>query len=983
MTPDRQVRAVAGAAVAALANALVLAAPGATLKLIGGLLLFCLLPGYLIVTALLPGARPRSWWAEVERLVLGVGASFALSVLAMLVLQWVPGQISVGRVLLANDLLVIVGIAALVVGSGQPHRAAPTADDQRGDAEEPMPRLVILGLVAVLVLGGALRTIDLGYSEFQDDEIDITQVALQVVLGDPSVVLEDTRGPARTMLVTAFFLYTDRVGEIDVRAASAAASVVTILALFWLGRRLFSPSVGLLAAAVVAVEGITLGYGRIVQQEDLINMWAVLAILCFLLARERGDSPSTTVYQSLGALFFAAGLLAHYEVALLSPILLWLWLTGRRSMPAARWWKSSLLSALIAVLTAASFYTSFILNPRFGATYRYYSTDILGSGLADNLGQFLNVSTFYNSAYFVVAIVLLLSAACALSLWQRDRRLAWVVGIGSLGLWGASAAFPGRLAGFGLLWFGAICIVVLALAADESLKIVLVWLAMYFVPYVYVVQAPHMHFYAFSMPLALLVGYGLYKLWTVLASRPAAAGRPRDWTTTQGRPYAGGAGRGAGDVLRSGDLPRRRPAREPSAQWAVVQPEKPVPLHPTLHSGRPGEYFGMPQKSGWRTVAALYRAGVLRGPYETNELYQKVDWYLRRLIRRPGENRYYFVSESPHRLQAGPLPEPFVAADYWPIGLVTVDGEPKLRLYERKDANASASPPQVVTYANETYEAAADSVRPLSTYRLWREYQADDQFFVDVAAHLASAVRPGDALILDAPAQAEILSYYYTGNLPYHALPVSQQSEDGLARDLEGAVAGHPRVFASLWATDSADPGGRVESWLDQKLFKADSQWFGNARLVTYAAPQEGGGQIAQPVGARLGDAITLASYGVEAKSYKPGDILPLTLYWQCTGAVSLRYKVFVHLTAQGQIAAQRDSEPAGGSRPTDGWRAGDAVTDNEGVALPDDMAPGRYDIVVGMYDPATGDRLAAVSGDGQPLIDDCIVLGAVEVGAR
>ncbi len=888
---------------------------------------------------------------ELERLALGIGASFALSIVATLVLLWLPGSLTVGRVLLANDLLVIVAVAALALV-----RAPVEADD------DPVGPLIVGALLAILLLGGALRTVNLGYSEFQDDEIDITQVSVQAILGDPNVVLEDTRGPARTMLVNAFFLYTGRVGEIDVRLPSALASTTTILALFWLGRRLFGPSVGLIAAAVAAVEGITLGYGRIVQQEDLINMWAVLAILCFVQGRRRADRPAGGVYQIIGALFFAVGLLAHYEVALLSPILLWLWFTSRRNMPSGRWRRSGLIGAVIVLLVAASFYLPFSLASRFGATVGYYSKDVLGSGLADNLGQFLNVSTFYNSAFLVVALVLLWIAAIALSVWRRSRGLAMLCGVGSLVLVVLSVALPGHLAGVGLLWWTSVLILALVIADSEPFKIVFVWLMMYFVPYVYVVAAPHMHFYVFTMPLALLAGYGLSRLWGLMSAIPRVA-----VATLLAGCYVLAIYHGAAMFV----------SHQP--EWAMVQPEQPLALHPKLHSGRPGEFFGLPQKSGWRTIAALYRAGILRGPYVTNELYQKADWYLHRVIRQPGVNRYYFVAESPHRLQAGPAPEPFVQADYWPIGAVTVDGQVKLRLFERRQDGAAE--PEFVTYSNETYETAPDGVRSLETYRLWRRYQADDQFFADLAAHLASAAAPGDGLILDAPAQAELLSAYYTGTLPYYGLPAPGSTAESAPGDVEAVAAKHPRLFACFWAADAVDPSRAVESWLDGRLFKADSRWFGNVRLAVYAAagPSD---QVWHPVDARFGDAITLESYGLPGGAFHGGDILPLTLRWQVGGPLPQRYTVFVHVTAQGQgrIAAQRDSEPAGGSRPTDGWRPGDVVVDNQGVPLPADIAAGRYEIAVGLYDPATGARLPAADRDGKRFLDDGVPLGTMEV---
>lgn len=807
--------------------------------------------------------------------------------------------------------------------------------------------------------------VNLGYSEFQDDEIDSAQVAIQTILGDKQALLADTRGPARTMLAASFFLYSDRVGEIDARWPNAVASVASILATFCLGRRLFGPTVGLLAAAMVAVEGITVGYGRISELENAVNLMSALAVLCFVLAREIKDRRAL-IYHALGSLFFAVGLLAHYEAALLAPVLLWLWISRDRGKSFRSSWLPVLISAIILLLTAASFYVPFVLNPQFRQTMGYYGGDVLGRGLADNLAQFLSASTFYNSVYLVAPLVLLLIYACARALARRSRWLGWACGLASLGLWTLGILYPGQFAAAGIIWCVMLVVLLLATVPDEdSLKIVLCWFMLYFVPYIYIVKVTHVHFYTFTTPWALAAGYGLYQLWQALESRIVRVGLAAGLTACFSLAIYHDV------VMFVSHTP----------EWAMVQPDQPLALHPRLHAGRPAEYFGFPHKSGWQTIAALYRAGLLRGPYQTNELYQKADWYLRRTERPSGANRYYFLTESPHRLQAGPAPEPFIGADYWPIGEVTVAGQPKIRMFQRKDG--TLPPPQPVTYVNEHFEATPGAVRPLDTYRLWRDYQADDQFYRQVGQHLENEARPGDGLILSAPAQAELLSLQYRGQLPYYALPGPR--DEGSAPtpvdDLETAVRTHPRLLALWWADESADPSRRIERWLDEHLFKADERWFGNLRLSVYANPPESTRQMDLPLNVRIGDRIKLLGYGLLDTLFRSGEVLPLRLFWQTTDSLSERYKVFVHvLDPQGQVAAQRDSEPAGGSRPTDRWQPGEVITDNHGIALPAGLAPGQYEIVAGLYDPATGARQPAVDPQGRRLPNDRIDLGKVEV---
>ena len=128
---------------------------------------------------------------------------------------------------------------------------------------------------------------------------------------------------------------------------------------------------------------------------------------------------------------------------------------------------------------------------------------------------------------------------------------------------------------------------------------------------------------------------------------------------------------------------------------------------------------------------------------------------------------------------------------------------------------------------------------------------------------------------------------------------------------------------------------------------------------------------------------IELAGYDLPSGPWQPGDVLPLTLFWRAQVPVAGDYKVFVHLVdATGQIVAQNDAAPVAGLRPTSSWSPGEVVVDPHGVLLrgaSQELAPGEYRLHVGIYLPATGERLVvaqepAVSGG------DSLFLTSVQV---
>jgi hypothetical protein len=105
---------------------------------------------------------------------------------------------------------------------------------------------------------------------------------------------------------------------------------------------------------------------------------------------------------------------------------------------------------------------------------------------------------------------------------------------------------------------------------------------------------------------------------------------------------------------------------------------------------------------------------------------------------------------------------------------------------------------------------------------------------------------------------------------------------------------------------------------------------------------------------------------------------LAFTLFWRAQVEPAHDYTLFVHvLNPQGAVVAGWDAMPMGGGYPTSVWASGERVPDERSVPLPEDLPPGEYSILIGWYLPATGERLPAVDGEGEPVPN-----GALEVGS-
>jgi hypothetical protein len=124
---------------------------------------------------------------------------------------------------------------------------------------------------------------------------------------------------------------------------------------------------------------------------------------------------------------------------------------------------------------------------------------------------------------------------------------------------------------------------------------------------------------------------------------------------------------------------------------------------------------------------------------------------------------------------------------------------------------------------------------------------------------------------------------------------------------------------------------------------------------------------------------VTLLGYDMDLSR---AEELRLTLYWHCDARLPADYTTFVHVrdrsgpdSAQTEtIVAQMDSPPANGTYPTSLWEPGEIIRDSVQVPLPSGIPPGEYEVIVGLYDFATGGRLPALDEHGAT-IDDHIRL--------
>ncbi|MGM0401701.1 MAG: ArnT family glycosyltransferase [Chloroflexota bacterium] len=134
-------------------------------------------------------------------------------------------------------------------------------------------------------------------------------------------------------------------------------------------------------------------------------------------------------------------------------------------------------------------------------------------------------------------------------------------------------------------------------------------------------------------------------------------------------------------------------------------------------------------------------------------------------------------------------------------------------------------------------------------------------------------------------------------------------------------------------------------------------------------------------LGTRFGEIAELLGYDLENASARAGQVVSLSLYWRALDTPAKNYKIFVHLVDQEEeIIAQHDSVPANWARPTTGWQAGEVISDEHELLIPDHVPSGTYRLYAGMYDATTFARLPALDRQGEQQPHDRLLLGSLTV---
>lgn len=679
----------------ALSNAFVLFTQFSPLRIAAGVLLIFALPGW----AWLLGVNWLNAKDWLERVALVAGLSSSLFAAIMLGAVYIPGPITLNLTLLAVDSVILAGILFSWVRTLRlPADAAYWHFD-----------ISLAVLVLILLVGGYLRFATLGYGEFHEDELENMRLAVRAAAGQEFAPFLDSKGPVHWFFPLGMWFFNGWLNETIARLSVAIASFMTIIAVYLWGRRMVNPAVGLTAAALVAINGFFIAFGRHVENPALIIFWGVLA------ARATYEFYLTKNHFQLifGAFLLAIALVAHPDVLLYLPpfgitIAFAYW---HRRVLWRQTWKPALFSISVFVIIVAAFYIPYLNDPNLQYTKEYLASERIGvQVLYNSLINMFEYDRNYSTWYYAPLLICFSGIAIVSQLLKYKQYGKWIAII--FGIAAISTVFIpqmwewGTINGAFLPYALLLIILVLLPRVSFEIKVLTLWFGVPFLALEFLAQDAAMHIQDAYPAWLLLTAIGFQQYWGKLKQfryrrvlKKATVLTLVAWV---------------GLILYYQNLQflatvTTYRAHEADAKFNVDS------IYRIVYGGlpRPRKLVSNPRLGGWKVIGELYDRGLLQGDFRSqHESFAVPIWYTHQTPRSCfTDPQNYFISlqgrERPEALDT--LPQ----QGYGLTGIVQIDRKTDMIYIYEKGKISLEEPP---IYQVDDYRISFDRAATLQHF---------------------------------------------------------------------------------------------------------------------------------------------------------------------------------------------------------------------------------------------------------------------------
>lgn len=304
------------------------------------------------------------------------------------------------------------------------------------------------------------------------------------------------------------------------------------------------------------------------------------------------------------------------------------------------------------------------------------------------------------------------------------------------------------------------------------------------------------------------------------------------------------------------------------------------------------------------------------------------------------------------------------------------EGMPKAHKVGTEGRNRKTSPLRLRTPAPLLF-----ALTVAITYFLLTRYHATDRQFgppddpyTRALTTAAAQTAPEDQLVTVAQYHYHVPMNRFKARLPLVGLAQQSWPPPETFLPLLNQTLTAQNIWLVTVGFPPAAPDNAAERWLSENAFLAGSEWFDDVRLVRFGAHPP---TTTRPVNVTLGSQVQLVEVKL-TESLQPGQTLPVEFVWQALKQPQADYNLFLQLLSpDGRLIAQQDSPPNGGYSPTSAWRPAQPIITRLALVIPADLPEGEYRLIAGLYNPASGQRLATAGGG------DFVELGSIALNVK
>ncbi len=345
-------------------------------------------------------------------------------------------------------------------------------------------------LVVLFVVAGFLRLWNLGYSDYQGDEIKALYNPKEAT--SAKFFLEQRKGPMQ-FLVTAGLktLTPDYRNRFLVRLPFALSGFGAVVVFYLVAKSLFYEKIAFYATIFFATNGFLIAFSRIVQYQSLVIFFGLLAIYLTKKYVDTGK-PRFLIYASVS---LALSILSHYDGVFFIPMIFGLLLHKNTNIVL----KHLVLPTLLFITLTGAFYIPFALNVAQSTT-AYWAGRISG-----DVSNKISSSRYLFSVYQPIYVL-------------HIYTILGIMGFCLSGLVALYKLFPQVLSKF--LAHVYKMEVFKGAHSPFSLSILLSLLAWFLLPFIAleaVISIPGTHIYTYLIPLFLLVGFAIFHMDLMVA----------------------------------------------------------------------------------------------------------------------------------------------------------------------------------------------------------------------------------------------------------------------------------------------------------------------------------------------------------------------------------------------------------------------------------------------------------------------------------